>query len=296
MMTENMDSGLENEQENSENLNNEQENSELTLENPEENTNDSNNTDESSKEEDLDLPEPDVSEEEVKKKKEIPEWMKKKLERERLASERKEVEAEALKAEVERLRSLTQSNQAPTQKHSDSNIPSRDNFNSDAEYFLALSDYRDNARQQENLYRQRQQSIQQAEKSYQNKLKDAVDSGKEKYKDFEARTDYILYGEGFPSNRAMGEAIIESDHKDDILYFLGTHVKEAERIAHMNPVQAVKEITKIESRFTAKRKSNITKAPKPLDPVGSTKGAATHGDPSKMSQEQFESWYTNNFR
>lgn len=307
-MTENTGNVQENGQNNSENSINDQDNSGLNteindapIETPE---GDDDNSDTpaakaQSDDDELELPEPDISDEEIKKKKEMPEWMKKKLEREKAASEREKNEAAALKAENERLRALAQQpNQQPQvqpQGNYDPNLPRRDQFASDEDYFFALSDYRDMSRAQAIQFHQRQQAVQKAERDFQDRLKGAIDDGAEKYKDFNERTDYILYGDGFPSNRAMAEAIVESEYKSDILYFLGTHVKEAEKIASMNPVQAVKEIAKLESRFIAKKRSNITKAPKLIQPLGSNKGSATNGDPGKMGMDEFTSWYQGQF-
>lgn len=238
---------------------------------------------------DLPLPEPDVDSEEVKKKKEMPEWMKKKLEREKAAAEREKSESLVLKAEIERLKGEGQ--QKPVVSHSDPNFPKRDQFNNDEEYFFALADYREEARARQTALIRREEAFKKAETDYQNRVQETVNSGREKYKDFDERTDFILYGEGFPSNRAMGEAIFDSEFKDDILYFLGTNVKKAEEIARMNPIQAVKEITKLETRFLARKKTNITKAPNPLAPLNSNQGKANYGDPNKMDMDDFREWY-----
>lgn len=248
----------------------------------------------------LPIPEPDVAEDENKKKKQPPEWLKKKLERERLIAENIAREAEQLRIENARLKQVGQlpgHDQQQSHAAYDPTMPIRENYNNDTEYFFALADWRDNTRYQQQTILQQRREIEKREKEFQNNLKEAIESGKSKYSDFEDRTDYILYGDGFPSNRAMGEAIVESKYKDDILYFLGTHIKEAERIASLNPVQAAKEIAKIEVRFDSKRKSNITKAPKVIKTIGGsgTGGSATYGDPNKMGMDDFTKWYKDKF-
>lgn len=244
----------------------------------------------------LPLPKPDVAEDESKKKKEPPEWLKKKLHREKQAAELKDAEAAQLREENARLRSGQQP-QAPANQPNmpDPYMPTREQFNSDGEFFLALGDYRDTRRAQEAQFHQRQQAIKKHEEAFHGNLKEAVETGKNKYKDFEEKTDYILYGDGFPSNRSMAEAIVESEYKDDILYYLGSHVKEAERIANLNPVSAAKEIAKIEVRFESRKKSNISKAPKVLTPLTGGKGSATHGDPNKMGMDDFRQWYKDKY-
>lgn len=300
-MSENTDIGTETMQENSEKSENIQENVELNSENNDPSSEDtqdhSKNDDDSNGEEDgLDLPEPDISEEERKKKKEMPEWMKKKLEREKAAAERKEQEALELKRENELLRQRNPSQEQQNVQHPfDPNMPQRDQFRTEAEYFVAVADYRDAVRHNAFVNKQREEHFKKAEKTYQDGLSTAIDDGREKYTDFDTRTHHILYGEGFPSNRAMGEAIVESEYKSDILYFLGTHITEAEKIASMNPVKAAMEIQKLAIRFAAKRKSTLTKAPKPITPLGGGKGTATNKDPSKMEMDEFTSWYQNTY-
>lgn len=307
-----MENGQEIAQENSEKSENIQENTELNTENTSEKAGESQDKkgeaasspdNDSQQDGELQLPEPDLAEDETKKKKEQPEWLKKRLERERTAAERKANEAEVLRQENERLKAaVNQPTNQPIPQNPqiqqgaiDPFMPQREAFNNDSEYFLALSDYREEKKNQIAMFRERENRIKEHEKEFQSNLTGAIESGKTKYKDFEERTDYILYGEGFPSNRAMAEAIVDSSYKDDILYFLGTHVKEAERIARLNPVSAAKEIAKIEVRFDSRKKSNITKAPKVLTPLTGGKGSATHGDPNKMGMDEFRQWYKDKF-
>lgn len=307
-MSENEANGLGNGQENSEKSENIQDNSENNTELNESSAEEAESSADATAESDesnaddgeLPLPDPDIVEDEGKKKKEQPEWLKKRLDREKVAAERQAAEADRLKEENARLRAgyqpPPQVPQVPqNQPAFDPNMPQREQYNSDGEYFLALGDYRDHKRAQEAQFHQRQAAIKEHEEKFHSNLKDAVEAGKSKYKDFEERTDYILYGDGFPSNRAMAEAIVESSYKDDILYFLGTNVKEAERIARLNPVQAAKEIAKIEVRFDSRKKSNITKAPKVLAPLSGGKGSATHGDPNKMGMDEFRAWYKDKY-
>jgi len=244
--------------------------------------------------EELPLPEPDIVPEEAKKKKELPEWMKKKMEREQSIADKRAQEADSLREENARLKAAHE--KPEQQQQSDPNLPQREAYNSDGEFIMAVNDYRDDMRQQQNSYYQQQANIQKHEKEFHDNLKSAIEGGKQKYKDFEEVTDYILYGDGFPSNRGMAEAIVESKYKDDVLYFLGTNVTEAERIAALNPIKAAKEIARLEIRFDSKRKSKATKAPRAIKPMGGQgSGAATTGDPGKMPPGDFENWYKNKF-
>lgn len=294
-MTENSTNSPINDQETSNNSENIQDNSDNSIEIIEKDSESStSNLEDSSSEDELALPEPDIIlEESVKKKKELPEWMKKKLERERLKETEIKAEAERLKQENELLKlgkSLPQNIQSL-----DPYMPQRDQFENDGEYFIAISDYRDAKRAMEGMHRRTQEERTRLDREYQEKLNDAVENGRGKYKDFDDVTDYVLHGEGFPSNRAMGEAIFDSEYKDDILYFLGKNLKEAERIADLNPVKAAKEIAKLEVRFESKKKSNITKAPSLLQPTEGGRGSAVYKNPESMSMEEFRQWYQSSF-
>lgn len=309
-MTETVENGQVTEQNNSEKSENTQQNTEINTQAEDNSTSENTENDTATAEEntataeddgELPIPEPDIAEDENKDKKAQPGWLKRKLERDRRKEAEKEAainaEAARLRQENEILKATVKNPQTPNQPPAiDPYMPQREQYNSEGEYFMALTDYRDNRRQQEALFHQRQATIRKHEEKYQDNLKEAIETGKGKYKDFEEKTDYILFGEGFPSNRAMGEAIVESKYKDDILYFLGTHVEEAERIANLPPVIAAKEIAKIEVRLESKKKSNITKAPKVLTPLaGGGGGSATHGDPNKMGMDEFRQWYEDKY-
>lgn len=254
---------------------------------------------EDSQDDELPLPQPDVSDEEIKKKKDIPEWMKKKLEREKRAAQEKEEANLALKAELERLRNGNGNGFPPASTAvispvaADSGLPQREQFGSDAEYFLGLSDFRDNVRHQQAQAAARQKAIESATKEFHGKLKEAIENGKDKYNDFEERTHYVLYD--MQPNWGMGEAIVESEFKEDILYFLSTHTKEADKIAAMSPVKAAKEIARIEARFQARQKSNISSAPKVLTALNPNGAGAVNKNPEKMDMEEYSSWYKSTY-
>ena len=97
-------------------------------------------------------------------------------------------------------------------------------------------------------------------------LKAKVEAAHEKYADFEkvALTDV-------PYSDAMFEAVAESENFADVSYYLGEHRDEADRIARLSPLAAAREIGRIEERLTKEtRPKKITKAPEPVDTVGSS--------------------------
>ncbi len=75
----------------------------------------------------------------------------------------------------------------------------------------------------------------------------------------------------------MAQTIQASDVGPDVAYYLGTNVREAERIARLSPFLQAKEIGKIEAKLADNplvRKS--TSAPAPITPVT----ARTSGNPA----------------
>lgn len=55
----------------------------------------------------------------------------------------------------------------------------------------------------------------------------------------------------------------------DVLYYLGAHPDEAQAIAKMNPIQAARAMTKLESQFDTDRTAApvVSRAPEPINPL-----------------------------
>lgn len=87
----------------------------------------------------------------------------------------------------------------------------------------------------------------------------------EKYEDFE---DVVLRDD-LPITRDMAEAILELGNAGhDVAYHLGTHPKEAARIAGLGRIAQIKEIDKIAA--TLNKPPEPTKAPAPIVPNAGT--------------------------
>lgn len=86
-----------------------------------------------------------------------------------------------------------------------------------------------------------------------------------KYDDFEQ----VAYNPRLPITEVMAEAIRASDVGPDVLYFLGSNPKEADRIAKLSPFLQAKEIGRLEGKVAAEpvpvKKSST--APEPITPV-----------------------------
>jgi len=84
-------------------------------------------------------------------------------------------------------------------------------------------------------------------------------------------------------------AIMGAENGEDIAYYLGKNVKEAERIAQLDTVSQIREIGKLEAKLAAEpvKVKTVSKAPEPIKPVGGSSGNLGK-KMSDMSQLEFE--------
>ena len=102
---------------------------------------------------------------------------------------------------------------------------------------------------------------------------DREEQARERYDDYEQG----VMNPRLPITNVMADTIRASDVGPDVAYYLGTNIKETERIARLPPILQAKEIGKIEAKLAgnppAKR---TTSAPAPITPVT----ARTSGNPA----------------
>lgn len=202
----------------------------------------------------------DITTESGEKKKEIPKWVDKKL-------SKKEREIEQLRAQLAQAQGNGQ--QIPNSNTLiDPQAPKREDFANEADYIAAAARYgweKDMRTQQQQASRQAQIQAQQKFRENWENLKETTS---EKYSDFE-EISKVLDSPDIPTNLALCQALIDSPYGDDIIYFLARNKDEAKKIASLDPIKAVKRVAELEARLEAKKKSNISKTPKPLEPVNS---------------------------
>lgn len=93
---------------------------------------------------------------------------------------------------------------------------------------------------------------------------DREETARDKYDDF----DQVAYNPNLPVTEYMAQSIQSSDVGPDLLYWLGTNPKEADRIARLNPILQAKEIGKIEAGLVSNPPVKKTStAPAPIAPV-----------------------------
>lgn len=93
---------------------------------------------------------------------------------------------------------------------------------------------------------------------------DREEQARDKYDDFEQ----VAYNPKLPITTVMADTIRASDVGPEVAYYLGTNVKETERIARLPPILQAKEIGRIEAKLADNppvRRS--TSAPAPITPV-----------------------------
>jgi hypothetical protein len=136
-------------------------------------------------------------------------------------------------------------------------IPSQEYFNSPEDYAEALAE-----RKAEELVARREAAKQQTAllEQYQTKEEEARD----KYDDFEQ----VAYNPNLPVTDVMAQTIQASDIGPDVIYYLGSNPKEAQRIAQMSPFMQAKEIGRIEAKLSDSPPTRRTStAPAPIAPV-----------------------------
>lgn len=111
-----------------------------------------------------------------------------------------------------------------------------------------------------------------------------VEAATERFPDFEQ----VVGNPDLPINDAMAEFIAESDVGPDLAYHLGKNPATASRISRMSPIQAARELTKLESELASKPKPKPSNAPEPISPIGNKGKSTTSSLPS--DDDDIETW------
>jgi hypothetical protein len=150
--------------------------------------------------------------------------------------------------------------------------PTPDQFSDMYEYAKALAEYTADKKLAE---RDQQEASRKAAAEQEVKFKawaDRVNAAKSSLPDFD---DMVQSSEVRVSD-PVRDAIIESEHGPQILYYLAENTEFAQKLAGMSLVSAVREIGKIEARYERDAKANVpdvkpvvgkSKAPAPISPL-----------------------------
>jgi hypothetical protein len=109
-----------------------------------------------------------------------------------------------------------------------------------------------------------QRDAQRETQALQEQYFDREETARDKYDDF----DQVAYNPNLPVTEYMAQSIQASDVGPDLLYWLGSNPKEADRIARLNPILQAKEIGKIEASLSSNPPVRKTSSdPAPIAPV-----------------------------
>lgn len=178
-------------------------------------------------------------------------------------------------------------------KSSQEGKPNPEHIESHADFIEAVADWkadqklkeRDDAAARARLENENKQIV----KSYHDRVKTFA----EKKSDFAEVLESV---DDIPASVTVQHIILNSDNGPELAYELAKNPDELRRISELPPIEAARAIGRLESKLasnSSEEKTEIkklTKAPKPLEPVGkSTKGVAAKSldDPS-LSQAEYE--------
>lgn len=111
-----------------------------------------------------------------------------------------------------------------------------------------------------------------------------AEKASERYADFES----VIHNPSLTINAPMAEYIAESENGPDVAYFLGKNPLKAAKIAALSPVQAARELARIEFELASKPKANVSKAPDPITPVGARGKSTASAVPT--DDDDIETW------
>ena len=143
------------------------------------------------------------------------------------------------------------------------------------EDFISADDYAEALaeRKAEELLARREAARQQAEML--NAYQEREEEIRDKYDDFEQ----VAYNPNLPVTEAMAQSIQASDIGPEVLYWLGSNPREADRISRMNPILQAKEIGKIEASLSSNPPVRRTStAPAAIAPVTARSNGAPRYD------------------
>jgi hypothetical protein len=163
----------------------------------------------------------------------------------------------------------------PTAEAGSEGRPTQENFETYDEYQEALLDWKVTQRLQAHTVEQRdrieRQETQRAQEQLVATHTARIDQFRAEHSDFDA---VVEKGKNLPMTRPMQDSVLNSDAGPALMYHLCQNPEECDRIAGMHPMQAIKEMGKLEARLEVAqsgptpRAESITRAPRPIKPVG----------------------------
>lgn len=166
--------------------------------------------------------------------------------------------------------------------------PKRDDFDDPDEYIAAKAAWNGSQAVTRREQEAAQEELQRIEREQQHAVYggwvEQVEEARSRYQDF----DKVVFDQTAPISEGLASLLMTSDMGADIAYHLASNRAEAKRLSELPPVEAAREIGRLEARLTTPQPKSETAAPPPPRPV-SGRGAPER-DPAKMSMDEYRKW------
>jgi len=213
---------------------------------------------------------------------ELDEIIKKRIAKATAIAERK-----ASKAYAEKLEGIARQPQEQRQAAPVEGKPKLEQFDKVEDYVEAVADWKMQTHQQAQARQTEEQRVKQFQSEVQTKAQSVFEQAED-----DPEFDNAAF-EALPISDPMAYAILDSDIATKLMVHLQKNPEEVDRITKLSPARQAAEIGKMEAKLSVVEKVKPSNAPAPIKPIGSRGGSVT-GDPSKMSQGEFEKWLFKN--
>lgn len=172
--------------------------------------------------------------------------------------------------------------------------PRQEDFESFADYTEALTDWKTDQKLKARDAEAQKKQLETQQRKLVETYSERAKAFAEKVEDFE---DVLSEVEDVTLPAALQELIISSENGPQLAYELAKNRKELERITKLSPLALAREVGRIENRIEARASTpekkpeakKLTKAPKPIDPVGGTKSTLAKSiDDPDLSFAEYE--------
>lgn len=205
--------------------------------------------------------------------------------------ESKDREIEFLREQLARQTQPEQKKESDAKAETKNDKPKPDDYDSQADYLEALTDWKVEQKVKEREEKAKQESVKSEFESRVSKFQTEVKKFSETVDDYE---DVIDDASDVMLTVGLQEALLESENGPEILYNLAKNKAELMRINRLSLVAQAREIGKLEAKLSKPEpKPEIktkTAAPPPPKPVGTKSPGKVIKDPSEMTGDEYIAW------
>ena len=225
---------------------------------------------------------PEQTEEEKSESQKRRDRRKAQLDRLRQEAAEARAEAEKVRERLEKVRERAAQSDKP---------PKEGDFQDYNEYLVALGAYQASRQMDsrtieeiEEAQKAQEARIQQLRQQEQAEVAQSwgeqVQEARQKYADF----DRVAYSA--PISDGVAQMIARSDMGADVAYHLGTNPDLARQLSAMHPIEAARELGRIEARLSLPKPNTVSSAPDPVTPVR-PRSSSGMKDPAKMTYAEY---------